>query len=244
MKKIVSDELSQTVTAEDLEAILLAAGNPEKAIIGQRFFKTGPGQYGEGDIFIGLTNPIVRGFVKIYRHISLNAVEKLLQSPYHEVRNCGLLILVDQYERGDVEIRCKIYNLYLSHTLRINNWDLVDLSAPGIVGKHILKNDRTILYKLIKSDLLWDQRIAMVSTLTLIRNHEFSDTLCLAEMLMDHKHDLMHKATGWMLREIGKRDRSVLTAFLQKYKSVMPRTALRYAIEHYPDSERKDFLKK
>ena len=238
----ILNSLSNKTSA--IEQKLLSAGNPEKATGMQRFFKTAPGEYGEGDQFIGLTSPQVRQFAKQYRTLSLPELDDLLHSPYHEVRSMSLAVLVGQYEKGDAAQRNEIFDFYLKHTQYINNWDLVDISAPGIVGRHLLKRKRTILRKLAASSLLWEQRIAIVSTLTLIRNGEFSDTLELAELLLSHSHDLMHKGCGWMLREVGKRDRAVLTAFLMKNKAAMPRTMLRYAIEHYPEAQRKEFLSK
>lgn len=228
----------------EIEQKLRNAGNPEKAAGMQRFFKTGPGEYGEGDQFIGLTSPQMRQFAKEYRTLSLTDLDGLLHSPYHEVRATSLAVLVGQYEKGDATQRKEIFDFYLKHTQYINNWDLVDISAPGIVGEHLLKRKRTILRKLAASSLLWEQRIAMVSTLTLIRHGEYADTLELAELLLAHPHNLMHKACGWMLREVGKCDLDTLTAFLMKHKSAMPRTMLRYAIEHYSPEERKVWLKK
>lgn len=230
--------------AETIMEAVSAAANPEKAAGMQRFFKTGPGEYGEGDQFLGLTSPILRAIVKEFRHTTRGEALKLLASPWHEIRSCGGLLLVELYRRGDKTEQDAIFHAYLTHASRFNNWDLVDLTAPGIVGQHLLKEERTILYRLAASPNLWEQRIAMVSTLTLIRNHDFSDTLKLAELFLSHRHDLMHKACGWMLREVGKQDQEVLTAFLCAHKGQMPRTMLRYAIEHYSEPERKAFLKK
>ena len=230
------------ISAESITAALTASANPEKAHGMQRFFKTGPGQYGAGDKFLGLTNPVMRAYVKEFRRKTLEEAVKLLMSPWHEARLCGGLILVELYARADEAVQYAIFQAYLAHGAQFNNWDLVDLTAPGIVGRHLLNHPRDVLYELVKSQILWEQRIAMVSTLTLIRNGEFGDTLKLAELFLTHTHDLMHKACGWMLREVGKRDRAVLTAFLVKHKGAMPRTMLRYAIEHYPEAERKAFL--
>ena len=232
------------IPAESITGILTAAANPEKASGMRRFFKTGLGQYGEGDSFLGLTNPVVRAFVRKFRRTTLSEAVKLLASPWHEVRLCGGLILVELYAHADEAGREAIFHAYLDHGARFNNWDLVDLTAPGIVGNHLLNRERGDLYRLAQSPILWEQRIAMVSTLTLIRHHEFIDTLKLAERFLTHRHDLMHKACGWMLREVGKRNRKALTAFLHAHQKEMPRTMLRYAIEHYPESERKVFLAK
>lgn len=227
-----------------IEMALREASHAEKIEHLQKFFQTSTGGYGEGDIFIGLTNPEVRSFVKQYKDIPLDNVTKLLKNAVHEIRLLALLIMVNKYEKGDVSIREAIYKLYLANIRHINNWDLVDLSAPGIVGVHLLNGKRSILKKLAKSNSLWEQRIAVISTLTLIRHGEFKETLSLAEQLLTHPHDLMHKACGWALREIGKRNKAVLSEFLSKYKLKMPRTMLRYAIEHYSIEERKEWLKK
>ncbi len=236
--------LDPSITAEQIREALHAAADPVKAQGMQRFFKTGAGQYGEGDRFLGLPNPVTRSFVRLYRQAPTAEAVALLASPWHEIRACGLLILVEQYSRGGEELRENIYQAYLAHTGRINNWDLVDLSAPDIVGEHLLRRERDTLYRLAAGTQLWEQRIAMIATLTFIRHGDFADTLRLAEYFLPHRHDLMHKAVGWMLRETGKRDRAVLTAFLQRHKTAMPRTALRYAIEHYPEAERREFMRK
>lgn len=227
-----------------MEAAITAAGNPEKAVGTQRFFKTGPGQYGEGDIFLGINNPTIRQMAKEYRNLPITEAVKLLKNRYHEIRLCALLILVEHYRKGDELLREQILEIYLKNTRDINNWDLVDLSAPGIVGEAALSPKHDMLDCLAGSPYLWDQRIAMVATLTLIRHGEFAATLRLAERFLSHPHDLMHKAAGWMLREVGKRDRAVLTDFLLQHKPAMPRTMLRYAIEHYPEEQRQAFLKK
>ncbi len=228
----------------EVETAVRTAGSPEKAIVLQGFFKTGKGQYGEGDLFLGVTVPASRKIALKYRELPLPEIVKLLKSPYHEIRFCALMILVEQYERGDEKTRTRIYCLYLDHTRWVNNWDLVDLSAPDIVGTHLLNGDRSVLDRLAGSGSLWEQRIAMVSTITFIRKGEFADTFRLAERFRTHPHDLMHKASGWMLREVGKRDRAALTEFLRKHRLSMPRTMLRYAIEHYPEEQRREFLKR
>lgn len=217
----------------------------EKAMILPRFFKTGKGEYGEGDCFLGVTMPNIRLVAKQYSNAPLEVVNRLLDSEWHECRMCALLILVIQYKKATKELKQKIFDLYLSRTERINNWDLVDLSAPNIVGEHLYPcNDRTILYQLADSPLLWERRIAMVSTLTFIRRGEFNDTFSLADKLVDSRHDLMQKAVGWMLREMGKRDIALLRIFLNKHASTMPRTMLRYAIEKMEATERTEWMAK
>jgi len=232
-----NNDLTQTIAAA-----VIAAGNPAKALAMQRFFKTGPGHYGEGDQFLGLTAPIIRQLAKIYRDCPPENACRLLASPWHEVRSCALILLVNSYAAADSAGRERIFYLYLQHTARVNNWDLVDISAPGIVGEHLLTRDRTPLSALAASAWLWDQRIAMVATLTFIRAGEFADTLRLVEQLRSHQHNMIHKAMGWMLREVGKRHRDTLSAFLRKHQHDLPRTTLRYAIEHYPAPERQRFL--
>ena len=168
----------------------------------------------------------------------------LLQSEWPECRLCALLMLVERFKKSDEKGKKEIYDFYLSQTGRINNWDLVDLSAPGIVGEYLKDKPRKDLYRLADSPLLWDQRIAVVSTYTLIKNGDFIDILALSERLLHHKHDLMQKAVGWMLREMGKRDKDLLVQFLEKHCRTMPRTMLRYAIEKFPEEERKEFMKR
>lgn len=215
----------------------------EKAIILPRFFKTGEGEYGEGDKFLGVTVPNIRLVAKEFSHAPLEVVNTLLDCEWHECRMCALLILVMKYKKATNEQKQTIFNLYLSRTGRINNWDLVDLSAPNIVGEHLYSStDRTILYQLAESPLLWERRIAMVSTLNFIRKGDFSDTFALADKLVDSRHDLMQKAVGWMLREMGKRDISLLRIFLDKHAATMPRTMLRYAIEKMDITERRDWM--
>ena len=217
--------------------------NPAQEIILRRFFKTGPGEYGEGDQFWGLTVPEVRSIVKSFPPISLSIADDLLASPIHEARFFALAALVLSYARGSRETRQAIFDFYLSHTPRINNWDLVDLSAPGIVGKHLPPGKgRRILGTLLKSTLLWDRRIAMISTLEHIRQGNLDNTFWLAGKLLADPEDLMHKAAGWMLREAGKRDEDALTSFIRLHVSRMPRTMLRYAIERFEPGKRKAWL--
>ena len=215
----------------------------EKAIVLPRFFKTGRGEYGEGDKFLGITVPHIRLVAKQYGHAPLEVVNRLLDSEWHECRMCALLMLVMQYKKATEEDKQAIFDLYLSRTERINNWDLVDLSAPGIVGEHLYPcTDRSILFRLAESPLLWDRRIAMVSTLTFIRRGDFNDTFALADKLVTSRHDLMQKSVGWMLREMGKRDIALLRIFLDKHAATMPRTMLRYAIEKMDSAERHDWM--
>ena len=218
--------------------------DPVKREVLSRFFKTGKGQYGEGDKFLGVTVPNARSVAKMHKDEPFGVLAALLQSPWHECRLCALLVLVERFKKSDEKERKAIYDFYLSQTSRINNWDLVDLSAPGIVGEYLKDKSREDLYRLAESSLLWDQRIAVVATYTLIKNHDFIDILALSERLLHHKHDLMRKAVGWMLREMGKRDKDLLVQFLEKHCKTMPRTMLRYAIEKFPDEERREFMKR
>jgi 3-methyladenine DNA glycosylase AlkD len=216
----------------------------EKAKILQRFFKTGKGEYGEGDIFLGITVPIQREVAKKFLGLRLDDLQKLLDSKIHEERMIALFILVDKYKKADASWKKNIFNFYTKNYSRINNWDLVDLSAPNIVGDFLLDRNRKILYAFAKSDNLWKKRIAIISTFAFIRNNEFKDSIKLAEILLNDKHDLIHKAVGWMLREIGKRDKKELIKFLNKNSVKMPRTMLRYSIEKFPEKERKKYLNK
>lgn len=213
----------------------------EKREILPRFFKTGKGEYGEGDKFLGVIVPLTREVAKRHKDVSYEVLEAMLESEWHECRLCALMILIEKYRKGQEEA----VRFYLSHTAGINNWDLVDLSAPYILGDYLTgREDRDILYQLAASPVMWEQRIAMVSTLMLIRNGQFSDTLRLAEMFMDTPHDLMRKCTGWMLREISKRDVGLLVDFLERHRSHMPRTMLRYAVERLSPDQRACLMKK
>jgi 3-methyladenine DNA glycosylase AlkD len=215
--------------------------NKKKAELLQRFFKTGKGEYGEGDVFLGITVPESRKLAIKYSSLPLNEVEELLKSKFHEERLIALLLLVHNYKKHP-EKRAEIYNFYLKNTDSINNWDLVDLSCHKIIGEYLLDGDRSILYKLAKSSNLWERRISIISTFAFIRVSDFKDSLKLARIHLLDKHDLMHKAVGWMLREIGKKDVSVLETFLKQHYKQMPRTMLRYAIERLPEKRRKDYL--
>ena len=216
--------------------------NHQQARILQRFFKTGPGEYGEGDVFLGIKVPVQRSVAKKYPDLPFSEIQQLLRSKIHEHRMVALFVLVKQYENGDKLARKNIFDLYLKNTKNINNWDLVDLSAPNIVGNYLLDKPRQVLYKLAKSKLLWDRRISILATLAFIRNNEFSDTYKLAEILLNDKHDLMHKAVGWMLREAGKRDQNLEVKFLDRHARKMPRTMLRYAIEKFGPARRSHYL--
>jgi len=223
-----------------LKKDLKEKSNPKKAKILQRFFKTGKGEYGEGDIFLGVMVPEIRAIAKKYPGLDVKDVKDLLDSDIHEHRLTGLLILVGKYEKGDKE---KIFNFYLDNSSRINSWSLVDVTAPRIVGNFLLDKPRDILYSLAESDNLWERRISIISTFSFIRENDFKDTLKIAEKLLQDEHDLMHKAVGWMLREVGKKDIKELENFLKKHYKNMPRTMLRYAIEKFPEEERKKWLK-
>ena len=218
---------------------LVARSDEEKKIVLPRFFKTGKGQYGEGDKFLGVTVPNIRTVANEFKDTDFEIIEELMHSPWHEMRMCALLILVNNSKK---EVTKETFDFYLSQTKYINNWDLVDLTAPQIIGKYLINKDRVILYKLAESDLLWDNRIAIVSTLAFIRNNDLDDTYKLSIKMMYHKHDLMHKAIGWMLREAGKRDTGRLYNFVKEHKNIMPRTMLRYSIEKFDKETRKELM--
>ncbi len=223
--------------------------NKEKAKVSQWFFKTGPGQYGEGDIFIGVKVPEIRMVAQNFLDINFEDLEKLLYSKIHEHRLTAVLILTYQFKKANEAQKKKIYNFYFKHTKQVNNWDLVDLSAPNIVGGYLLCHSdptngrRIILYKLSKSNNLWEKRISILATFTFLRNNDFEDTLKIAKILLHDDHDLIHKAVGWMLREVGKRNMVVEEKFLKVYYKEMPRTMLRYAIEKFPEDLRQRYLK-
>lgn len=209
-----------------------------------RFFKTNKGDYGEGDIFLGVSNPSIRNIVKEYYSIlTLDEIDELIKNKYHEVRLACLLVLVSKFKKASIIEKENIYNLYLNNIKYINNWDLVDLSAPGIIGAYLFETKNTLpLYFLSKSDSLWAQRISVVSGIYFIRNNCYDLTLDLCRQFLEHKHDLMHKACGWMLREIGKRNEDVLCNFLDENAKNMPRTMLRYSIERFNEDKRKYYL--
>jgi 3-methyladenine DNA glycosylase AlkD len=222
---------------------LSALGNESEAQFAQRFFKTGPGQYGEGDHFRGIRVPVLRQLAREYKSASLEDAIALLQSHWHEDRLLALFLWIGIFKR-EAKQREAIYNLYLANTACINNWDLVDSSAPYIVGAWLWDKERAQLYELARSQDLWERRIAMLATFHFIQKRDFEDALRLAEILRDDRHDLMHKAVGWMLREIGKRDIQHLENFLNKHYQQMPRTMLRYAIEKLPELTRQSYLKR
>ena len=224
----------------------MAHADPKQVAGLSRFFKTGPGQYGEGDKFLGIKVPVTREVVKnLWPQIDFNALEECVCSEYHEVRLAALLTLVQifSHSRKDPDKQKACIDFYLAHTDRINNWDLVDLSCYPLLGVWLLDKDRSILYDLARNGkTIWEQRIGMVSTMTFIRHGETEDTFAIADILLHHKHDLIHKAVGWLLREAGKRDKAALVEYLQPRYATMPRTALRYAIEKFPEEERKSYL--
>lgn len=229
-------------TAESIVQTLAKRGCEETARSLHRFFKTGKGAYGEGDAFRGISVPDLRAMLPLFTAVPIEEVRKVLDSPWHEDRLFGLLLLVRMYANGgDVEKKA-VYTCYMGSTARVNNWDLVDLSAPYISGPHLLNRSRNPLYRLAESRVLWDRRIALLSTFYFIRQHDFEDTLTLSEKYLGDTEDLIHKATGWMLREVGKRDITVLEQFLKRHYSDMPRTALRYAIEKFPEELRQAYL--
>ena len=209
----------------------------------QRFFKTGKGEYGYGDKFLGIRVPILREAAKLFKDASETEITRLLKSKYHEIRLLSLLILVGQFSMGREDEKEKIYNLYLKHTNYINNWDLVDTSAHYIVGVWLTDRDRSKLYELANSNNLWERRISIMSTFYFIKNGDYRDTLKLSETLINDSEDLIHKAVGWMLREIGNRDQEVEEEFLKKHYKQMPRTMLRYSIEKFSNERRQEFLK-
>lgn len=220
------------------------SADPVKAAFFPRFFKAGKGEYAEGDVFIGVTVPKQRVIAKEFRAVSLQTIEAMLADPVHEMRLTALLILDLQFAKASQGDRKTIVDFYLRHLDGVNNWDLVDGSAPYILGEYLrTKKDRSVLYRLARSGKLWRERIAIVATQALIRAGEFEDTLRLAEILLHHKHDLIHKAVGWMLREMGKKDEAVLRVFLDKHAATMPRTMLRYAIERMSASDREAYMK-
>lgn len=232
------------ITAASIRRRLREHADPARAAALRRFFKTGKGEYGEGDRFLGLTLPVVRQVCRESRGASLQTIETLLHSPLHEERGVGLMILVDAFKQADVPGRRAIYDFYLANTARVNNWDLVDSSAAQIVGAWLHGRSRAPLRRLARSRLLWDRRIAIISTHYFIRNGEVADTFAIAEMLLRDREDLIHKAVGWMLREAEKRDPAAARAFLDRHAAAMPRTMLRYAIERFPPEERRRYMEK
>lgn len=229
--------------AAAISARLQLLGDPERARLLQRYFKTGPGEYAAGDVFIGLTVPAVRSLLKEYRNLMPAEVLPLLASGIHEERLFALLALVRCFDKGDSAVREQIYALYLANTGSINNWDLVDCSAPTIVGGYLLERNKEPLYSLARSESLWERRIAILATFAFIRYNQFDDSLAIGKMMLTDREDLIHKAAGWMLREVGKRDQPVAEEFLRCHCRVMPRTMLRYAIERFPAEKRQMYLR-
>ena len=217
---------------------------PEGAKRRASFFKTGMGEYAEGDLFLGVDSPSLRKIAKKYfKAVSYADLQKMLESPYHEIRDGAVFILVLMFQHGSEEERKKIFDFYMENIRYINNWDLVDVSAPYIVGPVAFENE-SVLFSLAKSCRLWEERVSVVATLYFIKQNRFDVTLSLGEYFLTHRHDLMHKAVGWMLREVGKRDEKVLCDFLDKHINQMPRTMLRYAIERFPEDKRRRYLLK
>ena len=229
-------------TATEISAAIHALANAEIAKHSQRFFKTGPGEYGEGDQFVGVRVPDVRKIARRYRKTSLKETLLLLRSPIHEIRLCAVIMLTELYAKGDDQTKADVYRSYLKNTKFINNWDIVDSSAHKIVGPHLLDRDRSILFELAGSKKLWEQRIAIISTLHFIQSNQFDTTIKLCTFRLNDTEDLIHKACGWMLREAGLRDIRVLRSFLNTHAAQMPRTMLRYAIEKLDANERTKFM--
>ena len=215
---------------------------PAQAVILQRFFKTGKGEYGEGDVFYGVKVPVQRTIAMHFKELALDDLKIMLSCKVHEERLIAILILIEQFKRGDDKKRKIIFDFYLKNRKGINNWDLVDLSAPKIVGEYLINKEKDLLYKFAHSKDLWEKRISIISTQAFIRQHLFEDTLKISEILLHDKHDLIHKAVGWMLREIGNRDIETEEEFLKRNYKNMPRTMLRYAIEKFPEKKRKSYL--
>lgn len=229
-------------TVADIRRTIRAKADPKIAEHSQRFFKTGEGEYGEGDRFLGIRVPVIRKLIKAFRDVPVASILPLVRSRYHEERLFGVLALADRYKRGDEKQRIQVYKRYIEHVDYVNNWDLVDGSAHLIVGPHLQHRSRKLLYTYAKSKNLWRRRIAIMSTYHYVRQCEFEDTLEIASILLNDTEDLIHKATGWMLREVGNRDRPAEEKFLKQHYRTMPRTMLRYAIERLPERRRKDYL--
>lgn len=233
-------KITKDMNLKSLKKDLNKVADKKRAETSKWFFKTGKGEYGEGDVFLGIRMPVQREIAKKYVDLPLSDVKKLLYSKIHEHRMAGGLILLYRYKNNPKET----YDFYMEHARRMNNWDLVDVTCNHIVGEYLLDKKRSVLTKFAKSENLWERRIAMVSTLQFIRKGDFVDTIKIAKLLMKDKHDLIHKAIGWMLREVGKKDKKTLTDFLDEYATKLPRTSLRYSIERLSEKERKYYLKK
>ncbi|HEU4452237.1 MAG TPA: DNA alkylation repair protein [Longimicrobium sp.] len=228
---------------ESIRARVRELADPEHARVLQGYFKTGPGEYAEGDVFAGIRIPVLRKLAREHADLPLEEAAELLRSPVHEERLLALLILVRAHQRGTAERRREIHDLYLANTRFVDNWDLVDSSAEQIVGAQLWEGDRSLLERLARSDSVWERRIAIIATFHFIRRGDFGDTLRVAEVLLGDRHDLIHKAVGWMLREVGKRDQPAEEAFLRAHHRTMPRTMLRYAIEKFPEPLRQAYLR-
>lgn len=231
------------MSLEELRQTIKKSANPAQAKILSRFFKTGRGEYGEGDEFLGIKVPISRSIAKQFKDLTLTELQALLNSPIHEERLIALFILIEHFKKADEHTKKIIFNFYLRNTKRVNNWDLVDLSAERIIGVYLLDKDKSMLFKLARSKNLWERRIAIMSTFHFIKNGNYETTLAIADMLLKDEHDLIHKAVGWMLREIGNRNLKVEETYLEKHYKIMPRTMLRYAIEKFPEKIRQAYLK-
>jgi 3-methyladenine DNA glycosylase AlkD len=236
-------QVREAITPQQVSTALRGLANAAVAEHAQRFFKTAKGEYGEGDLFLGIRVPVVRQQANKYKALSLEGVVTLLHSTYHEERLCALLMLVSKYKRGTTQEKNAIYKLYLQHVEFVNHWDLVDCSALYIVGAQLFDKSRGPLYRLAKSQCLWERRIAIIATFYFIRENEFDETLKIAAILCDDTEDLIHKAVGWMLREVGKRDLEAEELFLKEHYQKMPRTMLRYAIEKFEEKKRKAYLR-
>lgn len=227
---------------KEIRKRLKEEANEKDALFLQRFFKTGAGQYGEGDVFLGIRVPVLRKLAKEYKTLPPAELLPVLRSIYHEERLFALIVLVNAFTKGDETLRRQIYDLYLANSRYINNWDLVDISAPNIVGAFLMDKNKAHLYDWAQSNNLWERRMAMLATFYFVRQNQFTDTMRIAELLVRDTEDLIHKASGWMLREVGKRDMHCAELFLQKHCKIMPRTMLRYAIEKFPEAKRQMYL--
>jgi 3-methyladenine DNA glycosylase AlkD len=231
------------INAQTIQQTLRQLGDPAIAAHSQRFFKTGPGEYGEGDRFLGIRIPVLRRLVPHYRQVPLDVVCQVLRSPWHEERLFALLLMIARFAGSDPDGKAAVFRSYMDHTDYINNWDLVDCSAPRIVGAFLTARERTLLCDLARSSSLWERRIAILATFHFIRQNDFDDCLAIAALLLADRHDLIHKAVGWMLREVGKRDQEAAEVFLRHHCPTMPRTMLRYAIERFPEPLRHAYLR-
>lgn len=221
---------------------LLSRRNEQRAKVSASFFKTGKGQYGEGDIFIGITVPQLRSIAKKYTSLSFKELEYFLQNPIHEFRFIALVILTEQFNK--TKNKKEIFDFYIQQRKYINNWDLIDCTTPNIIGAYLFDKDKSLLYQFAQSSIMWERRIAILATMYFIRKNHYKDTLDIAEILLKDKEDLIHKATGWLLREVGKKDQSIEEEFLKKHYKLMPRTMLRYAIERFPQEKRIFYMQK